>query len=146
MIRQLTTLILGGILGSMVLVGNAEACHKKRCGRAARGLRGSGGVCDACCLRTPAAPCVKTVKTRRTCELCTQGQVLKLHACPSSCHKKTARPPRSPWLARRQSIAPPRSAIRWPRHRLRHSTEFRADVDPPNVMIACPRRAGAVDV
>ncbi len=32
MIRHLTTLVLCGILGSMVLVGNAEACHKKRCG------------------------------------------------------------------------------------------------------------------
>ena len=35
MVRHLTTLILGGILGSMVLVGNAEACHRKNCGHAA---------------------------------------------------------------------------------------------------------------
>jgi hypothetical protein len=32
MIRHLTTLVLCGVLGSMVLVSNAEACHKKRCG------------------------------------------------------------------------------------------------------------------
>src|SRR4029077_1246917 len=29
--RHLTTLGLSGILGSIVLAGNAEACHKKRC-------------------------------------------------------------------------------------------------------------------
>jgi hypothetical protein len=34
MIRHLTTLVLGGVLGSLVLVGNAEACHKKKCGHA----------------------------------------------------------------------------------------------------------------
>jgi hypothetical protein len=32
MIRPLTTLVLCGVLGSMVLVGNAEACHKRQCG------------------------------------------------------------------------------------------------------------------
>jgi hypothetical protein len=29
--RHLTTLVLSGILGSIVLSGDAEACHKKRC-------------------------------------------------------------------------------------------------------------------
>jgi hypothetical protein len=29
--RHLMTLILSGFLGSMVLAGNAEACHKKKC-------------------------------------------------------------------------------------------------------------------
>jgi hypothetical protein len=32
MIRQVMTLVLGGILASAVLVGNAEACHKRNCG------------------------------------------------------------------------------------------------------------------
>jgi hypothetical protein len=31
MVRNLTTLILSGALGSIVMAGNAEACHKKRC-------------------------------------------------------------------------------------------------------------------
>ena len=32
--RYLMTLILSGFLGSLVLVGNAEACHKKKCSHA----------------------------------------------------------------------------------------------------------------
>src|SRR5262249_57501628 len=32
MIRHLTTLILTGVVGSMLLVGSAEACHRPRCG------------------------------------------------------------------------------------------------------------------
>jgi hypothetical protein len=31
MVRNLTTLILSGVLGSIVMAGNAEACHKARC-------------------------------------------------------------------------------------------------------------------
>jgi hypothetical protein len=31
MMRHLTTLVLSGISGSIVLAGNAEACHRKRC-------------------------------------------------------------------------------------------------------------------
>ena len=29
--RHLLTLVLSGLVGSFVLAGNAEACHKKRC-------------------------------------------------------------------------------------------------------------------
>ncbi len=35
MIRHLTTLAFAGMLGSLLLAGNAEACHKKKCGCAA---------------------------------------------------------------------------------------------------------------
>ncbi len=35
MIRHLTKLVLATVLGSIVLVGNAEACHKRKCGCAA---------------------------------------------------------------------------------------------------------------
>ena len=31
MMRHLTTLVLTGVLGTLVLTGNAEACHKRRC-------------------------------------------------------------------------------------------------------------------
>jgi hypothetical protein len=31
MMRHLTCLVLSGILGSIVLVGEAQACHKRRC-------------------------------------------------------------------------------------------------------------------
>ena len=45
MVRHLTTLILGGILGSMVLVGNAEACHKTKCRHAAPVVCATPVVC-----------------------------------------------------------------------------------------------------
>jgi hypothetical protein len=35
MMRHLTTLVLTGVLGTLLLAGNAEACHKKRCSCAA---------------------------------------------------------------------------------------------------------------
>jgi hypothetical protein len=81
MIRPLTTLVLCGALGSMVLVGNAEACHKKKCGH----------VVTVCAAPAP-APCVKPAPcptpapcvTRTVCaprpKLC-----FKL---PTFCHKK----------------------------------------------------------
>jgi hypothetical protein len=71
MIRHLTTLVLCGALGSMVLVGNAQACHKRNCGHAPV-------VCAAPapppCV-TYAAPCAPRAK------LCG----FKL---PSFCHKR----------------------------------------------------------
>jgi hypothetical protein len=46
MMRHLTTLLLAGVLGTLVLAGNAEACHnKKRCGCAAPAC---GPVVTAC--------------------------------------------------------------------------------------------------
>ena len=36
MTRHLTTVALAGILGSVLLAGNAEACHKNKCNRCAR--------------------------------------------------------------------------------------------------------------
>jgi hypothetical protein len=49
MVRNLPTLILSGVLGSMLMAGNAEACHKAKCG--------SAPCVVAYC---PPAPCVKT--------------------------------------------------------------------------------------
>ncbi len=53
MVRHLTTLVLGGILGSMVLVGNAEACHKNKCNGGCR-------TTVVCAAPVP-APCVQPV-------------------------------------------------------------------------------------
>lgn len=82
MIRSLTTLVLCAALGSMVMVGNAEACHKKRCGH----------VAVACVTPAPVpcytpAPCPKPAPcvTRTAC-------VPKVKLCnfklPTFCHKK----------------------------------------------------------
>ena len=83
MIRHLTTLVLSGVLGSMVLVGNAEACHKKKCGCAApvacvapaRTLRAAVSVQPAPCVK----PVARLVRPRSSC--CN----FKL---PTFCHKK----------------------------------------------------------
>jgi hypothetical protein len=69
MMRNLPTLILSGILGSIVLVGNAEACHGKKC-RCATPV--------VCAVVSQPAPCVQTVacvKPKRV--LC-----VKALACP----------------------------------------------------------------
>jgi hypothetical protein len=50
--RHLFTLALGGILGVCLLAGDAEACHKKKCG---------GGCAPVACYQP--APCPKPVKT-----------------------------------------------------------------------------------
>ena len=63
MIRQLTTLVVCGVLGSTVLVGSAEACHKRTCGHAPV-------VC--------AAPRPRALRHVRS--VCAQGQALRLQA------------------------------------------------------------------
>jgi hypothetical protein len=78
MVRHLTTLVLGGILGSMVLVGNAEACHRKKCGH-------TPVVCA-----TP-TPCVQTVATCAPKVKCCKITLPKL-CLPKFCHKKTCAP------------------------------------------------------
>jgi hypothetical protein len=78
MIRHLTTLVLCGALGSMVLVGNAEACHKKRCGHVAT-------VCaaptPAPCVMPAPAPCVTRTPCAPKIKLCS-------FKMPTFCHKK----------------------------------------------------------
>jgi hypothetical protein len=93
--RHLTTLILSGILGSIVLVGNAEACHKKKCACAPAPV-----VCNV----TPKpsvqrvayckpAPCPRPVVAQscapkvRTCKL-----TLPKLCLPKLCLKKCAPP------------------------------------------------------
>jgi hypothetical protein len=90
MIRQLTTLILSGLLGSIVLVGNAEACHQKRCGCA---------PAVACAAPQP-APCVQVVKPCKPAPcawpVATQCCAPKVKTChfrlPKFHHKSCASP------------------------------------------------------
>ena len=60
MTRHLTTVALAGILGSVLLAGNAEACHKNKCNnRCARPV-----VCaPAPVVHVQPAPCPRPVKT-----------------------------------------------------------------------------------
>ena len=57
--RHLTTLALGGILNVILLAGDAEACHKQRCGCA---TLSACAPAPAVCRPAP-APCAKPVKT-----------------------------------------------------------------------------------
>jgi hypothetical protein len=52
--RHLTSLALGGILSVLLLAGDAEACHKQKCGCATPVV---------CAPRPAPAPCAKPVKT-----------------------------------------------------------------------------------
>jgi hypothetical protein len=75
MVRHLPTLILSGVLGSIFMAGNAEACHRTRCGCA-----------PAPCAVTycPPAPCVTTCAPR----------VKHCFTMPKLfCHKKAYCPP-----------------------------------------------------
>ena len=74
MIRHLTTLVLCGVLGSMVLVGNAEACHKKKCGCA-----------PVVCAAPQPVPCVTYAPVPAAPKVKHCGFKFKL---PTFCHKK----------------------------------------------------------
>jgi hypothetical protein len=74
MIRHLTTLVLCGVLGSMVLVGNAEACHKKKCGHTPVVCAAPAPVCNTTCAPKVCAPKIKHCSFK----------------LPSFCHKKAA--------------------------------------------------------
>ena len=75
MIRHLTTLVLCGVLGSMVLVGNAEACHKTE-------MRAVPVVCVCAC---PEAGSLRHVRPACAPKVKHCGFKFKL---PTFCHKK----------------------------------------------------------
>jgi hypothetical protein len=59
MMRHLTVLVLSGVMGTLVLAGSAEACHKKKCGCAPAPV-----ICapvSVVCAPRP-VPCVRPVK------------------------------------------------------------------------------------
>jgi hypothetical protein len=83
MIRQLATLVVCGVLGSVVLVGNAEACHKRNCGHAV-------AVCAPPCVKP--APCYKPAPCPPAPCVARTGCLPKIKLCnfklPTLCHKK----------------------------------------------------------
>jgi hypothetical protein len=97
MVRHLTTLILGGILGSMFLAGNAEACWKRNCAHKAP-VCAAPAVCvvpTAC--PAPPVPCVRKVVCCNPAPVCAP----KVKCCkitlpklclPKFCQKKTCAP------------------------------------------------------
>jgi hypothetical protein len=102
MVRHVTTLILGGILGSMVLAGNAEACWKKNCRHTAP-VCATPVVCVAptvcpappvvcvrkvaCC--NPAPTCAPKVKC---CKITLPKLCLPKLCLPKFCHRKPCAP------------------------------------------------------
>ena len=72
--RHLTTLALGGILSVYLLAGDAEACHKKKCGCAAPVVCAPAPVT---CVRPVTTACAPRVKK------CGGGGLLA-----GLCHKK----------------------------------------------------------
>jgi hypothetical protein len=82
MTRHLTTVALAGILGSFLLAGNAEACHKTKCNRCAPVVCAPAPVV---CYQP--APCPRPVKTSCAPKVkkCGGGGLLA-----GLCHKKQA--------------------------------------------------------
>jgi hypothetical protein len=98
MVRHLTTMALAGILGSVLMVGNAEACHRKNCRHAAPVACATPVVCTtlvACPAPRP-APCVKPVATckpvKQTCAPKVKCFTLPKLCLPKFCQKKTCAP------------------------------------------------------
>jgi len=78
--RHLLTLVLSGLVGSLVLAGNAEACHKKRCtcAPAPTCVVAAPAPCPA-----PAPVCEPTCAPKKHCGLFGGFKGFKL-----GCHKK----------------------------------------------------------
>jgi hypothetical protein len=79
MMRQLTTLVLTGVLGTLLLSGNAEACHKKKC----------ACVMPVVCAPAPVVCAPKPVACVRPVKVCAP----KVKKCGGGlfaglCHKK----------------------------------------------------------
>jgi hypothetical protein len=87
--RHLMTLLVAGFVGSLVLVGNAEACHKKRCTCAPAPCAPCAVVEPAPC-PPPAPVCETTCAPRKHCGLFSHFKGIKLGGCFH--HKKACAP------------------------------------------------------
>ena len=65
--RHLLTLVLSGLVGSLVLAGNAEACHKKKCTCAPAPC--AVAVCAPAPCPAPAPVCEPTCAPKKQCGL-----------------------------------------------------------------------------
>jgi hypothetical protein len=82
MMRHLMTLVLSGILGSILLAGNAEACHRKRCSCAA----------PVACVTPAPVVCVQPVVRVKMVRCAKPAPCVKPVACvqPAPCVKPVA--------------------------------------------------------
>ncbi len=80
--RHLMTLILSGFVGSLVLAGNAEACHKQKCHGGAYTCAVAAAPCPA-----PAPVCQPTCAPARKCGMFCGFKGMKL-----GCHKRAYAP------------------------------------------------------
>ena len=78
--RHLLTLVLSGLVGSFVLAGNAEACHKKKCTCAPAPCAVVEAVAAPC--PAPAPVCEPTCAPKKKCGLFAHMKGMKL-----GCHK-----------------------------------------------------------
>jgi hypothetical protein len=79
--RHLLTLVLSGLVGSFVLAGNAEACHKKKCTCAPAPC--AVAVVEAAPCPAPAPVCEPTCAPKKHCGLFEGFKGFRL-----GCHKK----------------------------------------------------------
>src|SRR3954468_17452648 len=81
--RYLMTLILSGFLGSLVLVGNAEACHKKKC--ACAPVSTCAVLVPAPCPPPPPAPVCEPVACAPKAKKCGLFKGMKLGHHKKAC-------------------------------------------------------------
>jgi len=79
--RHLLTLVLSGLVGTLVLAGNAQACHKKRCTCAPAPCVVAVAVAAPC--PAPVPVCEPTCAPKRHCGLFAGFKGFRL-----GCHKK----------------------------------------------------------
>ncbi len=90
--RHLLTLVLSGLVGTLVLAGDAQACHKKRCNCAPAPT--CAVVEPAHCCPAPAPVCEPTCAPKRHIALfaCFKGIKLGCHKAAPACAAPVAAP------------------------------------------------------